>query len=48
MMCLGLVAVVIAVLVKSVITTYISASWTLAYRELTGVSTEEIVEVSGA
>ena len=46
--CFGLIAFVVAALVRSVITTYISASWTLAYREMTGVGTEEIVEVSSA
>ena len=36
-MFLGLVVIAITVLVRSVVTTYISASWTLAYREMTGV-----------
>jgi hypothetical protein len=46
--CLGLVMFIIFALLRSVVTTYISATWTLAYRELTGWEAPlELEEVAG-
>lgn len=46
--CLGLFMFVIFAFLRSIVTTYISTTWTLAYRELTGWETplelEEVVE----
>ena len=46
--CLGLVMLIIFALLRSVVATYISATWTLAYRELTGWEAPlELEEVPG-
>ena len=46
--CFGLVAVVVSALVRSIITAYISTTWTLAYREMTGVGQEQLEPASTA
>jgi hypothetical protein len=40
--CFGLLFIIFIAVVKSVITTYISSSWTLAYREMTIVEPGEL------
>ncbi|MFN2175601.1 MAG: hypothetical protein ACK2U3_06585, partial [Anaerolineales bacterium] len=39
--CVGLVFFIGFILVKSIITTFVSAGWTLAYREMTMLETGE-------
>ncbi len=47
MICGGLVMLVVFALLRSIVTTYISTTWTLAYRELTGWETPlELEEVA--
>lgn len=42
--CMGLIAVIFSALIRSVATVFISASWTLAFRELTGWGTPHASE----
>jgi hypothetical protein len=44
--CFGLLFIIFIAVVKSVITTYISSSWTLAYREMTIVESGELEAVN--
>ena len=44
--CLGLLFIIFIAVAKSVITTYISSSWTLAYREMTIVEPDELEAVN--
>jgi hypothetical protein len=43
--CGGLLAAVVFALIGSIVETFTSATWTLAYRELTGLATEPTVEL---
>jgi hypothetical protein len=42
--CGGLLAIIVAALVGSIVETFTSATWTLAYRELTGVTAQPLLE----
>jgi hypothetical protein len=42
----GLLAIIIGALINSIVTTFSSATWTLAYREMTGATAEPAVEVA--
>lgn len=45
--CIGLVLIAIFVVIKSVVTTFISAGWTLAFREMTGMN-QKMLETAAA
>jgi hypothetical protein len=40
----GLLAIIVGALINSIVTTFTSATWTLAYREMTAVTVEPAVE----
>ncbi len=42
--CGGLLAVIVAAFISSIVTTFTSATWTLAYREMTGLAAQPVAE----
>lgn len=43
----GLLGIILSALIGSIVTTFTSATWTLAYRELTGIAVPVVVEAPG-
>lgn len=44
--CGGLLAIIIAALVSAIVETFVSSTWTLAYREMTGLAAEPVAEAA--